>query len=158
MRPGRKVDKRVADQRFVDGGDVKGLPPAITPETEHFWRNAAAGRLVVDRCTRCGSYWFPPRRFCRECLRGDAIDPGHQLRGPAKLYSFTVNCVPWLPGMQVPYAIGLAEFEEAPGVRVPCRLRAVNLATIRVGAVLDIGFEPGAGVAIPSFEVRPGSP
>lgn len=135
--------------------DVKGLPPAITPETECFWRNAAEGRLVVDRCTRCGSHWFPPRRFCGTCLSADAIDPEFELEGPAVLYSFTVNHVPWLEGMQVPFVLGLAEFPDALGVRVPCRVRADDPATIRVGATLEIDFEPASGVAVPSFHVRP---
>lgn len=107
----------------------------------------------MDRCTECGRAWFPARRWCGACQRSDTIDPDSVLSGPAVLYSYTINHVSWLPGMEVPFVLGLAEFPATPGVRIPCRVRAADPASIRVGASLEIGFEDGVGVRIPSFAV-----
>jgi uncharacterized OB-fold protein len=132
--------------------DVKGIPPLVTPETAAFWANAAEDRLVVDRCTVCVEHYFPPRGWCAGCGTAETIDPEHELSGPARLYSFTINHKPWIPGMAVPFVLGLAHFDHAPGVRIPCRVRARDAARIACDSLLEVGFEPGpAGFAIPSF-------
>lgn len=134
--------------------DVKGVPPLVTPETAAFWSNAAEGRLVVDRCTDCGEHYFPPRRWCAACGTAETIDPEHHLDGPARLYSFTVNQTPWVPGMAVPFVLGLAHFDHAPGVRIPCRVNAPDVDALVCDCLLEVGFEPGpGGFAIPSFKV-----
>ena len=35
-----------------------------SPATEPFWAAAREHRLVVPRCTACGTYRFPPAAFC----------------------------------------------------------------------------------------------
>jgi uncharacterized OB-fold protein len=135
---------------------IPGSPPAITPENEVFWAEAANGRLVVDRCRRCDRCWFPARRWCADCGRADTIDPYHRLLGPGRLYSWTVNHVAWSEGVEVPYTIGLVDFDEAAGVRVLGRIRAGAVNELAIDLPLEIGFEPGpGGVAIPSFTVVP---
>lgn len=129
-----------------------GLAPEITPENVSFWEHARRGELVVDRCTVCGRHHFPPRRWCATCHRADTIDPAFHLHGPASLYSYTVNHVSWLDGMEVPFVLGLAELSDAPGVRIPCRVRTSRPDQLAVGMALRVGFEAGpAGVRIPSF-------
>ena len=58
----------------------------------------------------------------------------------------------WLPGLEVPYAIVLVEFDAHPGVRVAGRLRGCDPEAAHIDMVVDVGFEPGpGGFAIPSF-------
>jgi uncharacterized OB-fold protein len=69
-----------------------------------------------------------------------------------RVYSFTVNYQRWLPGLEVPYAMVLVEFDEHPGVRVFGRLRRCTPEEATIGMAVDVGFEPGpGGFAIPSF-------
>lgn len=135
--------------------EVIGAPPKVTPESAAFWAAARAGKLVVDHCEKCEGNYFPPRAWCPKCVTGEYIDQMHELQGPARLYSFTVNHRAWIPSMKVPFVVGLAHFDEAPGVRIPCRVRTSDLDTLRCDVILDIGFVPGAGgFRVPSFTVR----
>jgi len=129
---------------------VIGIPPAVTEETAAFWAAAAEGRLLVERCSSCGSESFPPRGICRSC-RGRSLAPA-EITGRGVVYSLTVNHQRWLPGLEVPYAIVLVEFEDHPGVRVVGRLRGCDPEAAVIGMPVDVGFEPGpGGFAIPSF-------
>lgn len=127
-----------------------GIPPAVTEETALFWDAARQGRLVVERCSRCGSESFPPRGICRSC-RGREMTPV-EITGRGHVYSFTVNYQRWLPDLEVPYTIVLVEFADHPGVRVAGRLRGCPPEQAAIGIAVDVGFEPGpGGFAIPSF-------
>jgi uncharacterized OB-fold protein len=75
-----------------------------------------------------------------------------EVTGRGRVYSFTVNYQPWMPGLEVPYAIVLVEFDDHPGVRVTGRLRGCSPEEAAIGMEVEIGFEPGpGGFAIPSF-------
>ena len=127
-----------------------GIPPAVSEETEAFWEGAREGRLIVERCSDCGADSFPPRGMCRTC-RGRAMAPV-EVTARGQIYSYTVNYQRWLPDLEVPYPIVLVEFPDHPGVRVVGRLRGCEPDEIRIGAEVEIGFEPGpGGFAIPSF-------
>ena len=67
---------------MTDGPDVPlRLPPAdlihLTPDvwTEPFWAAAAEHRLVVPRCTRCGTFRFPPCVLTGSSPSGQRIMP-----------------------------------------------------------------------------------
>lgn len=127
-----------------------GIPPAVTEETEAFWNAAQEGRLVIERCSSCGTDSFPPRGICRAC-RSRSMTPA-EVTSRGQVYSFTVNYQRWLPDLEVPYAIVLVEFEAHPGVRVAGRLRGCPPEDAAIGMAVDVGFEEGpGGYAIPSF-------
>ena len=131
-----------------------GIPPGVTEETAAFWAAAAEGRLVVERCVACGTESFPPRGLCRACRGREML--AAEITGPGRVYSCTVNYQRWLPGLEVPYAIVLVEFDDHPGVRVTGRLRGCPPEAATIGMIVDVGFEPGpAGFAIPSFVAVP---
>src|SRR6266852_4232129 len=80
--------------------------PALEPESERFWRACREGRLEIARCTACAWYVHPPRPVCPRCGgREVAWEP---VSGRATVVSYTVNHQRWMPGMDVPYTIGLA--------------------------------------------------
>jgi uncharacterized OB-fold protein len=129
--------------------DVKGIAPTVRPEAQPYWSGAARGVLSVEHCARCDRYTFPPAGWCREC-RSDAIEHVDYC-GLGHVVSWTINRVPWLDGMRVPFALGYVEFTDLPQVRIPCRLR-VPFERLAVGLAVQVGFEPGpGGVSIPSF-------
>lgn len=141
-----------------------GIPPSVTEETEVFWAAAAEGRLLVERCTDCAAESFPPYGVCRTC-RSRSTEPV-EVTGPGRVYSLTVNHQRWLPGLEVPYALVLVEFDDHPGVRVFGRLRGCPPQDATIGMTVHVGFEPGPGqivlngelrdYAVPSFVAVPG--
>ncbi len=44
------------------------LPDVDAPLTAPFWAAAREGRLVAQRCARCGALRFPPSEVCPEWL------------------------------------------------------------------------------------------
>jgi uncharacterized OB-fold protein len=135
-------------------GDVAGIPPSVTEETEPYWNAAREGRLLVEHCPACGAESFPPRGICRTC-RHRPVE-WVELTGPGEVYSLTVNHQRWLPGLEVPYAVVLVEFPGHPGVRLAGRLRGIPPEDAAIGITVEIGFEPGpGGFAVPSFVAGP---
>ena len=134
-------------------GLIIGIPPAVTEETRAYWEAARHGRLLVQRCNACDARSFPPRSMCRACRsrRTSLIE----VDSPGRIYSFTINHQRWLPGLEVPFAIVLVEFDAHPGVRIPGRLRGCAHDAVAIGMPVDVGFEPGPDdFAIPSFVAR----
>jgi uncharacterized OB-fold protein len=144
---------------------VPGIPPVVTEETEPFWAAAAQGRLVVERCADCGAESFPFYGVCRAC-RSRSTGPV-EVNEPGRVYSLTVNYQRWLPGLEVPYALVLVEFDGHPGVRVFGRLRGCPAEEATIGMAVKVGFEPGPGsifldgehraYAVPSFVALTGA-
>jgi uncharacterized protein len=81
---------------------LKGVPPADvielspSPSTLPFWEAAAEHRLVVPRCTACGTYRLPPSPFCWNCRVQDVEWIEHD--GNGTIYSFTIIRHAVIPG------------------------------------------------------------
>lgn len=85
--------------------------PVPTPETAHFWEGTRAGELRLQRCTECGSAYFPPRPFCPHCACRDVAV--FRASGRGRLFSYVIHHRP-APGFTPPYAIAVVELEEGP--------------------------------------------
>ena len=44
--------------------DRKIQAPQPNPETKAFWDAAAAGKLMIGKCTACGQVHYYPRSIC----------------------------------------------------------------------------------------------
>ncbi|MBQ0720820.1 MAG: Zn-ribbon domain-containing OB-fold protein [Gammaproteobacteria bacterium] len=85
--------------------------PKPTPETQHFWDGARAGKLLLQQCDNCQHIYFPPRPFCPDCAsRAVTI---FQASGKGRLYSYVINHRPprWIEGH---YSIAVVELDEGP--------------------------------------------
>lgn len=129
-----------------------GVAPAVTAENREFWAGAERGEFLVEHCRACRRHLFPPRGYCPGCGGRDlAVVP---ITGEATVYSFTVNWNPWQPDMPVPFALVLAEFAGAPGVRLLGRMHGDAVHGLQVGQAVRLGFDAGpGGMAVPCFSV-----
>jgi uncharacterized protein len=124
---------------------------------EPFWQGLAAGKLLIQRCTACGTWRHPPSPICARCRSFDA--EWVPASGCATLYSFTVvhravhaAVEPW-----VPYVVAVVELVE--GVRLVSRLVEVMPAAVRIGMALRCVIEPiSAGFALPLFRPETDAP
>jgi hypothetical protein len=92
-----------------------GLLPDVTdPLTAPYWEAAREGRLVVQRCLKCGHLRWLPAELCPECLS----DQGEwtPLSGAGTVWSFAVYHRAMHPAFAelVPYTVGLVELDEGP--------------------------------------------
>jgi len=113
--------------------DERPPKPRPAPFPDHdsapYWAAAHEGRLVVQRCTRCGAHQLYPRDRCISC-RGPVewVDAS----GRGTVYSFTVirqnHQRPFRD--QIPYVVALVDLEEGPRVMtnvVGCDPEDVNI-------------------------------
>jgi len=122
--------------------------PAVTasrplPETaglaSPFWSGLRERLLLIQRCSGCGTYRFPPEVACFHC--GSPEAGWAPVSGRAALYSWTVAHPPLLPYFQerAPWPVACVELEEGP--RLITNLVDVPLAEYRIGMPLQADFQ-----------------
>lgn len=114
--------------------------PAPTPDEEPFWRAEGGGHLEIQRCGQCRSWQHPPNPVCYRCLSRE-LD-FERVSGLATVYSYTVNHQPWLPHLQEPYAVIVAELDEQPGLRFVSRLVDTPVEQVHIGLRVRVAFDP----------------
>ncbi|HET8616833.1 MAG TPA: OB-fold domain-containing protein [Actinomycetales bacterium] len=97
------------EERFHD---LVVAPPTPTGESQYFWDCAREGRLVLQRCTSCGSCQGYPRRRCARCWSADLewVDSS----GHGRVVTHTLVHRPGQTSWQViaPYYVGLVRVDE----------------------------------------------
>jgi uncharacterized OB-fold protein len=90
--------------------------PIPTPdaESEPFFRGAKERKLMLQRCTQCGTWRLPGRERCVDCWSEDA--EWAEASGRGKLYSFGIMHQKIHPAFadQVPYDFAIVELDEGP--------------------------------------------
>ena len=126
------------------GDDLVRLPPDelinLSPDvfTEPFWRAAAEHRLVVPRCTSCGTFRLPPSAFCFVC-RAQEVEwveqPGH-----GTLYSFTVIRHPLMPDLadSVPHVPAVVELPATFGCRLVGPMTDCFVSDVKIGIEVEL--------------------
>ncbi len=146
---------QTATDRIAD--ELRPLPVA-TDLNRPFWDAAREGRLDIQRCQKCGTYFHPPLPFCDVCdsreLRFETLS------GRGTVYSFTViraNKMPAFDGA-TPYAIVEVALAEQPALLVTCNMNGTALEDIRIGAPVEATFvDIGDGVALLDFKLAEGA-
>lgn len=137
------------------------LPPAeliaLTPDvfTRHYWDAAREHRLVVPRCTACGTYRFPPSAFCYVC-RAQDVEYVEQ-SGLGTVYSYTVVWHPVLPEVSdaVPYVPSVVELPDTGGVRLVASLVDVTPDDLHIGMDVELVWrDVHDDVTVPTFRPR----
>lgn len=129
------------------------IEPRVTPENEHFWHGGANNELCFLRCQDCQTYIHPPQPICPQCLKKN-IAP-QAVSGRAKVFSYTVNHQPWIPGFDPPYVVALIEIEEDPQVRLMTNIVNCPIDEVEIGMPVQVCFEElDDDVFLPLFEPR----
>ena len=113
--------------------------PELTDRNRHFWQGGRVGRLVLLRCQSCGYYLHPPSPVCPQDRSKDLVP--EPVSGRAAVASFTVNHHPWVPGVELPYVIGIVELVEQTGLRLTTNLVGCEPDAVEVGMPVEVVFE-----------------
>ena len=127
--------------------------PERTPAMAPFWDAARRHRLVVQRCTACGTLRFPARDICSRCLSRTA--DWAPVSGRGTVFSFAVMHQVYHPGFaeSVPYAVVVVELEE--GARLLSNVVDCPVREIAVGMPIEVVFEDVTPeVTLPKFRPR----
>jgi uncharacterized OB-fold protein len=135
--------------------DRKALPlPDPDSLGAFFWEGAREGRLLIQRCSGCGTFIHYPRPVCRVCLSRDLAP--QPVSGRGTVYSHTVMMQAFHPFFEdrVPYVLATVELVEQEGLRVMTNIVGCEPDHVRVGMPVEVTFEQlTADLTVP--QVRP---
>ncbi|MFF9148647.1 bifunctional MaoC family dehydratase N-terminal/OB-fold nucleic acid binding domain-containing protein [Streptomyces sp. NPDC014861] len=110
--------------------------PVINRDNAGFWEGVAAHRLLIQRCTACGTLRFPWLPGCGDCgaPEWETVEAG----GDGTVFSYVVMHHPPFPAFDPPYAVGLIELAE--GVRMVGNVVGVPYDKVRIGMPVRLEF------------------
>ncbi len=131
--------------------------PALTQDNRFFFEGAKEHKLLIQRCTNCGTLRHPPRPSCSHCRSFDWDTVAASGRGT--VYSFVVNHYPQVPAFDYPLVVALVELEE--GTRLVANVADITPDTVSIGMAVQAGFEKfDDDLTLPVFhpvQVTPGA-
>jgi len=84
---------------------------------QDFMKYLEQGKIMGSRCKNCKRLYFPPRADC-DCMSGEP--EWVEFSGKCRLITYTtVHFAPASFRYDVPYVLGVAQFEEGPTVFAP---------------------------------------
>ncbi|UCG36150.1 MAG: Zn-ribbon domain-containing OB-fold protein [Candidatus Bathyarchaeota archaeon] len=102
---------------------------------QEFETKLEAGKIMGTKCKKCGRLYFPPRADC-DCMKGEM--EWVELSGNCKLMTFTtLHFAPASFRYEVPYTLGVAQFEEGPTVLAPLS-KELGEDEIKIGMSLKL--------------------
>jgi uncharacterized OB-fold protein len=134
------------------------LPPEelihLVPDkwTQPFWQAASEHRLVVPRCTTCGTFRLPPSAFCHVCRNQDVEWVEQPGRGT--VYSFTVIRHPILPDLAdtVPHVPAVVELPDTNGCRLVGAMVDVTPSYVHIGMEVELVWrDVREGPSVPTW-------
>jgi len=150
----------MAETPTLSGRIVDSLRPLPVPNdlNRPFWEATSQGRLDIQRCQKCGTYFHPPLPFCDICdgrdLRFETVS------GRGTIYTFTRVRANRMPAFAeaTPYAYVEVELAEQPGAFMVCNMSSTPYERLRVGAPVRVTFvDIGDGIMLPDFELAEGA-
>ena len=110
--------------------------PAVTADSAFWFEGAKDKRLLIQRCTSCGTLRHPPGPACPTCrtYEWDTVESS----GRGVVYSFVVNHYPQVPAFDYPLPVALIELEE--GTRLIADLIGVDAGDVTVGMPVQVEF------------------
>lgn len=128
---------------------VRALPvPDST--SDPYWQAAREGRLLIQRCTACGTFFSYARPFCPVCW-SEQVTWVHA-SGAATLYTWSVVHVNDLPAFKdlVPYVAAIVDLAEGP--RMASMIVDCPHDQLRIGMPLTVGFFAASDeISLPAF-------
>ncbi|MEU1467219.1 bifunctional MaoC family dehydratase N-terminal/OB-fold nucleic acid binding domain-containing protein [Streptomyces sp. NPDC005761] len=122
-------------------GSLLRSRPVVNRDNAGFWEGVQAHRLLIQRCTACGTKRFPWLPGCNAC--GSPEWDTVEASGEGTVFSHVVMHHPPFPafsenGEGGPYAVALIELAE--GVRMVSNVVGVPFDKVRVGMPVRLEF------------------
>ncbi|MYX94308.1 hypothetical protein GT045_05680 [Streptomyces sp. SID486] len=123
--------------------------PVVNRDNAGFWRGVAEHRLLIQRCTSCGTLRHPWLPGCNAC--GSPDWDTVEASGEGTVHSYVVLHHPPFPAFDPPYAVGLVELAE--GVRMVSDVTGVPYDKVRIGLPVRLVFRRyDEELTLPVFE------
>lgn len=116
--------------------------PKVEPLTAPFWAAAREQRLVIQRCTDCGTFRHLPHALCARCQSTAHDWVGSAGRGRVYTYTVVTHPVHEAAAAAVPYTVVVVELDDCGGVMVPGNLVGDPPVAACVGMPVEVVFDP----------------
>jgi len=129
--------------------------PVPTELDKPFYDGCNEGKLVVQYCTACLRYQFPPRFACSRCA-GNTLT-WQQVSGKGRITSrVVVHDTPissLIPDQ--PFNVATISLDEEPEVVMLSHLPGTPVDKVPIGAAVEVIFEttPATGQKVPEWRV-----
>lgn len=123
--------------------------PQLNDVNRFFWTGGADGKLRMQRCADCRHWIHPAGAICPKCL-GRKVAP-EVMSGLATVEAVTLNYQPWLPDVEVPYAIAIVHLDEQPGLNLTTNIVGIPPEQVFIGQRVEVAFEAVEDVFLPLF-------
>ena len=90
--------------------------------------------------------------MCPSCHSRDVDSVA--VSGKATVVSYTVNHMPWVPDLPVPYVLAAVELDEQPGLRLSTEIINIDPDAVFIGMSVKVIFEQQEDIYLPLFEPR----
>jgi uncharacterized OB-fold protein len=124
------------------------------PWTEPYWRATAEHRLVLPRCTACGTYRLPPAPFCFAC-RAQPVEWVEQ-SGNGEIYSFTVIRHAVIPSVAaaLPLIAAVVELPDTGGCRIIGNIVDAEPDAVAIGQPVRVDwYDVATDTTVPVFRL-----
>ena len=131
--------------------DTNDFPlPEANPLTASYWQALAEGRLVFQRCRKCGHAWLPARTECTGCLSDEV--GWEQASGRGRIVSWVIYHHAFNKAFRdrLPYNVAVVELEEGPRLITNIVNPAAGLAADRP---VQLAVEQEHGIALARFRM-----
>ncbi len=119
--------------------EYKKPVPIPSVESKPFWNGCKEHQLLLPRCSRCASHWFPPSAVCPQCLSTDW--EWARSKGRGKIYSFGVYHRVYHKGFEaeIPYVVAVVQLDEGP--RLVSNIINCAVEEVRCDMPVEVFFE-----------------
>jgi uncharacterized protein len=130
--------------------------PKINKVDEPYWKGAAAGKLLLQKCKACGKLQFFPRVVCVDCFSGDI--EWIEAKGTGKVHTFSWVRVPRNPAFKEDVPICYINVILDEGVIMESRLVGKGIDNVKLGDEVKVSFQEthDPGIKLPVFELVTG--
>jgi len=126
--------------------------PTITELTRPFWTAAKQGKLVLQKCQRCGTFQFHPKAWCIDCgsreLQWTDAQPHRTVYSHTISRSVAMN----FPGWQAELPVLMCLIDLDDGCRMYGQVTDCAPEALHIGMRVQVHFESISEEAgIPKF-------
>ncbi len=128
----------------ADAAAAPSKPQRIRSPEGHdngwWWQGFRDGKILIQKCSDCGTLRHPPRPMCGECqsMSWESIEAS----GKGTVHSYTIMHHPMVPGYDFPLPIGLIDLEE--GTRIVANIKGCEPDDVHIGMKVEGIVEPAS--------------
>jgi uncharacterized OB-fold protein len=131
-----------------------GIKPIPLPDadTEPFWSAAKEHRLVVQFCSACDKWTFPPKPTCPAC--GAALE-WRAASGLGHVYSYCISRMNFVEGFAAPYVVAWVSLDEQEDCRLNANILDCGPDDVYIGMPVEVVFDDRSeDVTVAQFRPR----